>query len=131
MPEMPNRLAAIIDYKRDEVAQLKRTRTISSFEAEAKDASHPRGFADALLKIARADGNALICEVNRQSPSAGEINPWRSPIEAARAYGAGGAACISVLTDGPSFGGSLADLKEVRAAVLLPVLRKDFTIDPI
>jgi indole-3-glycerol phosphate synthase len=131
MAEMPNRLAQIIAYKHDEVAALKRTRSYASFEAEAKAASPARGFATALLKVAKADGNALICEVKRKSPSAGEINTERSPIDAARAYAAGGAACISVLTDGPSFGGSLADMQAVRAAVSLPVLRKDFMVDPI
>lgn len=131
MADPPNRLKQIIAYKRDEVAALKRTRTFASLEAEAKAAAPARGFADALLKIARADGNALICEVKRKSPSAGEINIERSPVDAARAYAAGGAACISVLTDGPSFGGSLADMQAVRAAAPLPVLRKDFMVDPI
>ena len=69
--------------------------------------------------------------MKRKSPSAGEINIARAPDEAAKAYEAGGAACISVLTDGPSFGGSLQDMKTVRAAISLPVLRKDFMVDPI
>jgi indole-3-glycerol phosphate synthase len=131
MAKMSDRLGHIIAYKNEEVAALKRQRTFASFEAEAKTLTPPRGFAQALLAIARADGNALICEVKRKSPSAGEINADRSPSEAARAYAAGGAACISVLTDGPSFGGSLTDLQDVRAAVALPVLRKDFMVDPI
>ena len=128
---IPDKLKAILDYKQDEVAALKKQRSLSSLEADAKGASKPRGFADSLLKIARADGNALICEVKRKSPSAGEINVSRAPEEAAKAYEAGGAACISVLTDGPSFGGSLDDMKKVRAAISLPVLRKDFMVDPI
>lgn len=128
---LPDKLRAILDYKKDEVAALKRQRALASLEADAKSASKPRGFAEALLKIAGADGNALICEIKRKSPSAGEINAVRPPIEAAKAYQAGGAACISVLTDGPSFAGSLEDMTAVRAAVRLPVLRKDFTIDPI
>ncbi|MBI1359607.1 MAG: indole-3-glycerol phosphate synthase TrpC [Alphaproteobacteria bacterium] len=128
---MSNRLAQIIAYKREEVAALRQARTLASLEAEAADAAPARGFAAAMLRIARTDGNALICEVKRKSPSAGEINTTRTPTDAARAYEAGGAACISVLTDGPSFGGSLADLQEVRAAVTLPVLRKDFMVDPI
>jgi indole-3-glycerol phosphate synthase len=128
---VPDKLKAILDYKKDEVAALKRQRTRAMLEADAKSAPAPRGFAEALLRIAKADGNALICEVKRKSPSAGEINAVRTPEAAAKAYEAGGAACISVLTDGPSFGGSLEDLRAVRTAVSLPVLRKDFVIDPV
>lgn len=128
---IPDRLRAILDYKKDEVAVLKRSRSLASLESDAKAASRPRGFAGELLRIARSDGNALICEVKRKSPSAGEINTVRAPQEAAQAYATGGAACISVLTDGPSFGGSLEDMKIVRDAISLPVLRKDFMIDPI
>ncbi|HEY7797868.1 MAG TPA: indole-3-glycerol phosphate synthase TrpC [Hyphomonadaceae bacterium] len=128
---IPDKLKAILDYKKEEVAALKRSRSVAALEADANAASQPRGFAASLLKIAEADGNALICEVKRKSPSAGEINVSRAPDEAAKAYEAGGAACISVLTDGPSFGGSLDDLRKVRAAISLPVLRKDFMVDPI
>lgn len=128
---VPDKLRAILDYKKDEVAALRRSRSISSLETDAKAAPRPRGFAESLIRIAKADGNALICEVKRKSPSAGEINAVRAPQEAAKAYEAGGAACISVLTDGPSFGGSLQDMQTVRAAVSIPVLRKDFMIDPI
>lgn len=128
---MADRLAEIIAYKHDEVAALKQSRSLASLEAEARDADPPRGFADALLSIAASDGNALICEMKRRSPSAGEIRLERSPRDTACAYAAGGAACISVLTDGPSFGGSIADMREVRAAAPLPVLRKDFMIDPV
>jgi indole-3-glycerol phosphate synthase len=129
--DMPDRLRQIIDYKHDEVAALKRQRSMASLEADAKTASPPRGFAQAMLAIARQDGNALICEVKRKSPSAGDINLTRTPEIAAQAYETGGAACISVLTDGPSFGGTLADMQSVRAAVSIPVLRKDFMVDPI
>jgi indole-3-glycerol phosphate synthase len=128
---VPDKLRAILDYKKDEVAALKKQRSLATLEADAKAASTPRGFADALLRIAKADGNALICEVKRKSPSAGEINVARDPKEVAKAYEAGGAVCISVLTDGPSFGGSLDDMRAVRAAITLPVLRKDFMVDPI
>ncbi|MEM9055453.1 MAG: indole-3-glycerol phosphate synthase TrpC, partial [Pseudomonadota bacterium] len=75
--------------------------------------------------------NALICEVKRKSPSAGEILPGADPREIAAQYERGGAACLSVLTDGPSFGGSLEDFAAIRSAVALPMLRKDFMIDPI
>lgn len=131
MANVPDKLKAIIDYKHDEVASLKRERSLSSLEVDAKTASKPRGFAKSLLEIAKADGNALICEVKRKSPSAGDISPGRDQIAVARDYEAGGAACISVLTDGPSFGGSLDDMISVRGAISIPVLRKDFMIDPI
>ncbi len=129
--DMPDRLRQIIAYKHDEVAALKQQRTLASLEADAKTASPVRGFAEAMLAIAQQDGNALICEVKRRSPSAGDINLTRTPEVAAKAYETGGAACISVLTDGPSFGGSLADMQSVRASVSIPVLRKDFMVDPI
>ncbi|HPN07261.1 MAG TPA: indole-3-glycerol phosphate synthase TrpC [Hyphomonadaceae bacterium] len=131
MAELADRLKAIIAYKYDEVAKLKSERSLGSLEADAKMASAPRGFTDALLRIASDDGNALICEVKRKSPSAGDISPGRDQVAVARDYEAGGAACISVLTDGPSFGGSLDDMISVRNAISIPVLRKDFMVDPI
>ncbi len=131
MAELPDRLQRIIEYKRTEVAALRRNRSLASLDADARAVDRARGFADTLLRIARGDGNALICEVKRKSPSAGDISPGRDQVAVARDYEAGGAACISVLTDGPSFGGSLDDMISVREAVDLPVLRKDFMIDPI
>lgn len=131
MADLPDRLRQIIAYKHDEVAALKRERTLTSLEADARAQTAPRNFAKALLDVAAQDGNALICEMKRRSPSAGSINEGRSPLDAARAYETGGAACISVLTDGPSFGGALADMIAVRNAVSIPVLRKDFMVDPI
>ncbi|MDZ4762049.1 MAG: indole-3-glycerol phosphate synthase TrpC [Alphaproteobacteria bacterium] len=128
---MSDRLRDIIAYKGDEVAALKRARPWSELSAGARAASPVRDFAGALLSIAAADGNALICEVKRKSPSAGDIDPACAPEAVARAYEAGGAACVSVLTDGPSFGGLLQDMIDVRAAISLPVLRKDFLVDPV
>ena len=93
--------------------------------ARADSMPPARPFAAALLERKPA----FIAEVKRASPSAGEIAD-REPIEQARAYERGGAAAISVLTDGPDFGGSLADLRVVRTAVALPVLRKDFIVHP-
>lgn len=128
---MSTALDRIIDYKRDEVAALKRETSFAEFDARARSASPVRGFAAALDAVAAQDLNALICELKRKSPSAGEILPGADPVAIATEYEAGGAACLSVLTDGPSFGGSLADFAAIRDAVGIPMLRKDFMIDPI
>ncbi len=128
---MTTALDKIIEYKRDEVASLKATRSFESLQSDALNQTPPRGFARSLQSIAAQDQNALICEIKRKSPSAGNINSLVDPTEAALAYEEGGAACISVLTDGPSFGGSLEDMVTVRKAVKLPILRKDFMIDVI
>lgn len=126
---MSTALDRIIIYKRDEVAALKRERSEQEFLALAADQPAPRGFADRLTAIANTDANALICEMKRKSPSAGDILPGADPRDIAAQYERGGAACLSVLTDGPSFGGSLEDFGAIRAAVSLPMLRKDFMID--
>ncbi|MEM9572478.1 MAG: indole-3-glycerol phosphate synthase TrpC [Pseudomonadota bacterium] len=128
---MSTALDRIIDYKRDEVAALKRTQTEQDLLAQAGTQTSPRGFAKRLSEIADTDENALICEMKRKSPSAGEILPGADPCEIAAQYETGGAACLSVLTDGPSFGGSLEDFSAIRQAVALPMLRKDFMIDTI
>lgn len=128
---MSTALDRIIDYKRDEVAAFKRTTSFAEQDAQARAADTVRGFASALDAVAAADQNALICELKRKSPSAGEILPGADPVAIATEYEAGGAACLSVLTDGPSFGGSLEDFAAIRRAVSIPMLRKDFMIDPI
>ncbi len=128
---MTSALDAIIAYKQDEVDRLKRLRTFAELLHAAKDAPPPRGFATAMDAVAARDENALICELKRKSPSAGEILPGADPVEIAIDYESGGAACLSVLTDGPSFGGSLEDFAAIKQAVRLPMLRKDFMIDPI
>ena len=128
---MSTALDKIIAYKHDEVAELKRTQTEQSLLDLAATQNPPREFAARLTEIANADENALICEMKRKSPSAGEILPGADPRDIASQYERGGAACLSVLTDGPSFGGSLEDFAAIRSAVSLPMLRKDFMIDPI
>lgn len=128
---MSTALDKIISYKRDEVAALKRERSEQDLLSVALGQAAPRGFANRLSAIAATGDNALICEMKRKSPSAGEILPGADPSEIARQYETGGAACLSVLTDGPSFGGSLEDFAAIKSAVALPMLRKDFMIDPI
>ncbi len=131
MSDAVNRPAAtyldrILAAHRAEAAQD--DRSLDALVSAARCLPPTRGFSAALRSVARTE-LAVIAEVKRRSPSKGDLAPDLDPGGIARSYASGGAACLSVLTDGAWFGGSAADLASARAAVTVPVLRKDFTVD--
>ncbi|HEY0420954.1 MAG TPA: indole-3-glycerol phosphate synthase TrpC, partial [Acetobacteraceae bacterium] len=129
---IPDVLARICADTRQEVARRKAATSRDALRARvarANRTSPPRRFAEALDQKVEATGMAVIAEIKRASPSGGSIRPGFDPAELALAYEAGGAACLSVLTDAPYFQGSDADLEAARAACFLPALRKDFMLD--
>ena len=127
---LPTVLGRILARKAEEVAERRARRPLAAVSADARARPPARGFAAAVAAAAAGPGSAVIAEVKKASPSKGVIRPDFDPAAIAASYAAGGATCLSVLTDVDFFQGADSYLQAARAASALPVLRKDFTVDP-
>src|SRR3954468_9050337 len=123
---MAVRLEQLVNATRERLPRRKRERPLAELEREVAERGEGRPFHEALAH----PGTSLVAEYKRRSPSAGTIRENATVTEVVQAYERGGAAALSILTEEDHFGGSLADLHEARAASGLPILRKDFTVDP-
>jgi indole-3-glycerol phosphate synthase len=123
-------LQQILARKVEEVAARRALVSLAELEQQAQAAGAPRGFAAALLAQAKRKQPAVIAEIKKASPSKGVLREEFNPAELAKSYASGGASCLSVLTDVDFFQGSDAYLQQARAACSLPVIRKDFMLDP-
>ena len=130
MTQPPTVLKKIIDRKWQEIAERKQQKSFTDLEALAQRADAPRGFVDAITSKIAAGNSAVIAEIKKASPSKGVIRENFVPAEIAQSYAAAGAACLSVLTDVDFFQGGDEYLQQARAACRLPVIRKDFLVDP-
>lgn len=129
MSDTPTVLKKIISRKWEEIAERKAQVSVAQLEQQARQADSPRGFVEALERKVAAGESGVIAEIKKASPSKGVIREHFVPAELARSYEQGGAACLSVLTDVDFFQGSDEYLRQARAAVSLPVIRKDFIVD--
>jgi indole-3-glycerol phosphate synthase len=130
MDQTPDILKKIVQRKLEEIAERLRQRPLAQLQHDLAEASPPRGFADAIAAKIEAGEAGVVAEIKRASPSKGLLRADFKPAEIAQSYARAGAACLSVLTDVDFFQGSDAFLRQARAACRLPVIRKDFIIDP-